>query len=219
MKKNTITESTLFLAVLTAVGGFINAYSFVVREGFLPNGMTGNMTKVGIQIAQGNLSGAFVFAAPILSAISGAVFCEYIKKSVHSPQFNLFLEGLGFFLLAVFPETVPDLFYNAFLCFLVGYQLCLFRASRFGAYNTTICTGNLRSVGQYCYEFFSERNLVSALKMMKYSLLVGSFSAGSMVGYRCSVAWGKTAALAACAVVICLMAAVRIGDQPGHSRI
>ena len=167
MKKSTITESTLFLAVLTAIGGFINAYSFVVREGFLPNGMTGNMTKVGIQIAQGNFSGAFVFAAPILSAVAGAAFCEFVKRTVQSPQFNLLLEGFGFFVLAVFPEMVPELFYNMYLCFLVGYQLCLFQASRFGAYNTTICTGNLRSVGQYCYEFLSERNMGAALKMIK----------------------------------------------------
>ncbi len=212
MKKATITESTLFLIILTAVGGYINAYGSFVR-GFMPNGMTRNMTLIGMNLAQGNTAGIVQSVIPITGIIIGAVVCEYIRNRFKSEQMLLLFEGFCFLLLAVLPDTTPAFPGNLYICFIAGYQLCMFRRSGFGAFNTTICTGNLRSVGQHVYEFLSKRNMESAMRMLTFIILVFSFSLGALLGSWAVMLWGKAAAFAGTAVMFMLAGAVEIESR------
>ena len=48
-----ITESTGFMLAVTTLGGFLNSYTYATRDGVFANMHTGNMTRLGISLADG----------------------------------------------------------------------------------------------------------------------------------------------------------------------
>ena len=69
----TISESTAFMLLLTLLSGYLNAYTYATRGGIFANMHTGNMTKLGIGLASGNVAGSWQYLAPILAAVLGVV--------------------------------------------------------------------------------------------------------------------------------------------------
>ena len=55
----TISESTAFMLLLTLLSGYLNAYTYATRGGIFANMHTGNMTKLGIGLASGNVAGSW----------------------------------------------------------------------------------------------------------------------------------------------------------------
>ena len=49
-----ISEMLLTGILLTAVGGFLDAYTYLVRGGVFANGQTGNLVLLGIRLANRN---------------------------------------------------------------------------------------------------------------------------------------------------------------------
>lgn len=65
--------------MLTFVGGYVNAYTYITRNGILANMHTANMSKMGINLAVGNFKGALSFFITICTCIGGAFFSEFFK--------------------------------------------------------------------------------------------------------------------------------------------
>ena len=216
-KKNKLTEGTGFLSFVTFVGGFVNAYTYMTRGKFLTNGMTGNMTKVGVALAQGNITGFIDAFTPILCAIAGAVISEIVRVSAPKKtdwrRSALLVQAMMMAIVAFLPLSVPDVFVTRFGCLIVGYQLCLFRTCSWGAHNTTICTGNLRSVGQYLFAALHDHTEGSTGRFIGYTLLVASFSLGSFVSALLCTWFGTYALLAASLVDIGLYYVIRRSEE------
>ena len=64
----------------------------------------------------------------------------------------------------------------------MGYLLCLFRNCLGIAYNTTICTGNLRTVGQLLFNSLNKRSKDSIIKLIIFTSLTFSFAIGAFGG-------------------------------------
>ena len=64
-------ERPAFMAGITAVGGFCNAYTGMTRGGVFANAHTANMAKLGIAIATLNASDAFNAVVPIVGCFLG----------------------------------------------------------------------------------------------------------------------------------------------------
>jgi len=216
-KKGKLTESVHFLAWITFVGGFLNAYSYGTRNKFLCNGMTGNMSKMGISLGQGNIGGFIDALTPVLCAIAGAVLSEVIRVSADKKKdwrrTALLVQAMLMAMVAFLPLSVPDVLVTRILCLIVGYQLCLFRTCQWGAHNTTICTGNLRSVGQYLFSAVYDRTEGSKNRFVFYTLLVISFSVGSFVATLLCSFMSTYALLAACLVNIMLYYMIRRDEE------
>ena len=56
----------------------------------------------------------------------------------------------------------------------MGYQLCLFRKCLGIAYNTTIITGNIRSVGELLYDAIDKKTADDIIKLIIFTLLTFS---------------------------------------------
>lgn len=194
-------ENSLWLpAVLSALGGYINAYTYIVRDGYLPNGMTGNMTRIGMCLAAGSLSGIIEYCLPVLALMAGAVFCELVLDRTGKASACLLAEAGGMIILAAAPAALPVSLLQVFTTFLTGCQLGLFRNFGIGTVNTTICTGNLRAAGSLLYQ--TAKNRASAKKCISFLLAVFAFSAGAAAGSLLGRRLGSCAALAAAAVLI-----------------
>lgn len=188
-------EKPPFLAIITFIGGYMNAYTYITRNKILANMHTANMSKLGINIALGNWPKAIHFFAPIVACILGAAFSGLIKSIIIRNKYNgdwrkiaLILESIVLFCIGFIPLSVSDYIVTNLVSFFMGYQLCLFRKCLGIAYNTTIITGNIRSVGELLYDAIDKKTADDIIKLIIFTLLTFSFAVGAIPGTIISMA-------------------------------
>lgn len=189
-QKNPPWERLSFLWIITFVGGYMNAYTYVTRNEILANMHTANMSRLGITLARGQWYPALTFFLPILCCILGAAFSEWMKKMIVDRsalrgdwrKYALMLETVILFLVGCIPADAPDMTVTLPVSFFMGFQLCLFRKFIGTAHNTTICTGNLRNVGQLLFAALDERTSASVKKLAMFAALTFSFALGAVPG-------------------------------------
>lgn len=188
-------EKPIFIMIVTIVGGYMNGYTYITRHHILANMHTANMSKLGINIALGQWQGALSYFIPIVACILGAAFSELVKALLVIHKFKgdwrklaLILEAIALFFIGLIPTSFPDIIVTNLVSFFMGYQLCLFRECLGIAFNTTICTGNIRNVGQLLYNALDEKSKDSIRKLIIFTCLTFSFALGAIPGTLISIA-------------------------------
>ena len=216
MSKHTskLIESTLFMVAMTALGGFCNAYTFMTRGGVFANAHTANITRMTIAAATMSWEIAFQSLVPVIGCILGALFCEFVRDNsvVRSGWLGgnwhrkaLLLEFIALFIVGFIPTTVPHAIVNAFMSFVTGFQLDIFRIWWGGGHNTTIMTGNLRNLAQHIHDALRKKTPDSGEKMRLYVILVLSFALGAFVCTRLCLAIGIQASWLGCVLLLVLL--------------
>ncbi len=188
-------ERPMFMMIITIVGGYMNGYTYITRHNILSNMHTANMSKLGINIALGQWQDALSYFIPIVACILGATFSELIRTLLIRHKFRgdwrklaLVLEAIALFFIGLLPTSFPDIIVTNLVSFFMGYQLCLFRDCIGIAFNTTICTGNIRNVGQLLYNASDEKSKDSIRKLIIFTCLTFSFALGAIPGTLISIA-------------------------------
>ena len=188
-------EKTIFVMIITIVGGYMNGYTYITRHNILANMHTANMSKLGINIALGQWQNALSYFIPIVACILGAAFSELVKALLIIHKFKgdwrklaLILEAISLFFIGLIPTSCPDIIVTNLVSFFMGYQLCLFRECLGIGFNTTICTGNIRNVGQLLYNALDEKSKNSIRKLIIFTCLTFSFALGAIPGTLISIA-------------------------------
>lgn len=190
-------EKPLFIMIITFVGGYMNGYTYITRNNILANMHTANMSKLGINIALGEWLEALQYFIPIVTCILGAAFSKLIETILINfnfkgdwRKFALLLEGVALFLIGLIPSSFPDIIVTNLVSFLMGYQLCLFRNCLGVPFNTTICTGNIRTVGLFLFGALDKESNDSFKKLITFTILTFSFAVGAIPGTLISLALG-----------------------------
>ncbi|CEO12005.1 Predicted membrane protein [[Clostridium] sordellii] len=188
-------EKPIFVMIITIVGGYMNGYTYITRHNILANMHTANMSKLGINIALGQWQNALSYFIPIVACILGAAFSELVKALLIIHKFKgdwrkiaLILESISLFFIGLIPTSCPDIIVTNLVSFFMGYQLCLFRECLGIGFNTTICTGNIRNVGQLLYNALDEKSKDSIRKLIIFTCLTFSFALGAIPGTLISIA-------------------------------
>ena len=188
-------ERPLFLMIVTFVGGYMNGYTYITRHNILANMHTANMSKLGINIAIGNWYEALRYFIPIVACILGVLFSELIKSMLIKHKYigdwrkvALVIEALALFFIGLIPTSCPDIIVTNLVSFFMGYQLCLFKECLGIGFNTTICTGNIRNVGQLLYSALDKKSKYSIEKLSTFTILTISFAVGAIPGTLISLA-------------------------------
>lgn len=188
-------ERPMFMMIITIVGGYMNGYTYITRHNILSNMHTANMSKLGINIALGQWQDALSYFIPIVACILGATFSELVRALLIRHKFRgdwrklaLVLEAIALFFIGLLPTSFPDIIVTNLVSFFMGYQLCLFRNCLGIAFNTTICTGNIRNVGQLLYNASDEKSKDSIRKLIIFTCLTFSFAVGAIPGTLISIA-------------------------------
>ena len=188
-------EKPLFIMIITFVGGYMNGYTYITRNNILANMHTANMSKLGISIALGEWLEALHYLIPIVTCILGAAFSKLIETILINFNFKgdwrkvaLVLEGIALFLIGLIPSSFPDIIVTNLVSFLMGYQLCLFRNCLGVPFNTTICTGNIRTVGLFLFGALDKESRDSLKKVIIFTILTFSFAVGAIPGTLISLA-------------------------------
>ena len=175
-------EKPIFVIIMTFTGGYMNGYTYITRNQILANMHTANMSKLGINIALRNYQEALSYFLPIAACILGSAFSELTKTiavKFNFPgdwrKYALILEATSLFLVGLIPLNFIDVVVTNLVSFLMGYQLCLFRKCIGIAFNTTICTGNIRTVGQLLFDVLDTESKESIKKFITFLILLLSF--------------------------------------------
>ena len=188
-KRRYSAESYCVAAFLSVTGGFLDAYTYLSRDGVFANAQTGNFARLAISFADGDFLLVLRYLIPILSFVAGVSMAMWISR--HAPrsgklrwQQNSVLLEIG--LLAVVTLVpngkISNICANVIVSFTCAVQAESFRKVLGTPFASTMCTGNLRNATEYLNQFFLEKRKPDWEKSMQYFGIDVLFVAGAAAG-------------------------------------
>lgn len=205
-ERKQVSESFLLCVILALVGGFLDAYTYVCRDGVFANAETGNIVLMGIKLAKGEYTGALYYLIPIFGFALGVLVSEIIKKhfkyktAFHWRQITVAVEIIVLLGISFVPSTsTNNIFTNALVALVCSIQVESFRQFSSTPITTTMCTGNLRSATENLFIFLNKKDKKALKTSMKYYSVIIFFIIGAALGAVTTNALNEKATLVACA--------------------
>ena len=155
-------------ALLTIVGGFFDAYTYIARGGVFANAQTGNIVLLGISLAEGDLLKALSYFIPITAFVLGIFTAEFLhgtnkKLPIYWRQLIIVLEIITVIVVALLPTSTERMYSfnmlaNIMISYVCSLQVQTFRKIHGITCATTMCTGNLRSGTDHLMRYQKSRN-------------------------------------------------------------
>lgn len=180
---------SLQLAILLAlVGGFLDAYTYVGRDGVFANAQTGNVVLMALAAAQNNWAQAVNHLPSILAFVLGAMTAEILQRPAAAgflrrpARVAVILEVLVLAAVGFLPSAVPDQVVIIAISYASALQVTSFRTVKRWTYNTTMTTGNLRSTAQAVVHAVLDRDTESRAEALHLGAVILAFAAGAALG-------------------------------------
>ena len=109
-----MSESFRLGAVLALTGGFLDAYTYLIRGGVFANAQTGNIVLLGVRLMEGDWGGAGHYLVPILAFAAGVLAAELIRgrfrgaQALHWRQITVAAELLLLAAVAFLPAALDN---------------------------------------------------------------------------------------------------------------
>ena len=181
-------ETTLVSSVLSILGGYLDAYTYILKGGVFANAQTGNVVLLSISILSGNLHVIEKYLLPILTFAIGIFISEYLKTAKILKQNNLriklilLLETSILITIGFISNTTIDLLITCMISFLAAIQVSTFNKIMGANMATTMITGNLKSSMENLHLYFHYGNKEAGKKAVNYLLIIFCFGAGASLG-------------------------------------
>jgi len=178
--------------ILSALAGYFEAYTYLLRGGVFCNGQTANIALMALAFARGDISKALSYPIPILSFFVGIVFAAGLRERISDiRRFRweaaiLLMEAALLFLVGLVPLTVPHAPVNILVTFICAVQYEVFRETRGLPYASIFCTGNLRSAAEHFRAFIARREKTAGEACLRYILVILAFAVGVFGGAHLS---------------------------------
>lgn len=171
---------TLFL---TFSGGFMDAYTYVLRGHVFANGQTGNFILLGINIATGNFAEITKYIVPIISFVIGLLIGSLtIKRSpVHGAKYSIILKIIIFFIVSHL-SIKYNLIANSLISLVCGIQFEVHKRHKELPVVTTMCVGNLKNAIENLFSFTATKDIDCLKRVSLYFLLIFCFVVGAVCG-------------------------------------
>lgn len=183
-----MSETFLLGSLLAVVGGFLDAYTYLLRGHVFANAQTGNIVLLGLNFAEMNFLQAAYYLVPIVAFVAGIMIAELVRRvfrnhpRIHWRQIIIAAECLILLCVAFLPSGDFDIAVNVAVSFLCAMQVESFRKVKGNAYATTMCTGNLRSGTEALYRYFQAKNPHERSKAFQYYGIILFFILGAILG-------------------------------------
>ncbi len=209
LKKYKQTSDTFRIGILLSmVGGFTDAYTFIIRGNVFTNAQTGNIVLLGLKLVEAKWGEVIFYLFPISAFVLGILAAEFIrtklkgKKRIHWRQIVILIEILVLFFLAFIPQGNYDVIVNVAISFICSLQVQSFRKVNGNLSATTMCTGNLRSGTEQLYKYIVQKDSEAKEKYMIYYGLILFFIIGAVVGALFTEILREKALFACCGILI-----------------
>lgn len=207
-----ITPESIGLGVLLAlVGGFLDAYTYVSRDGVFATSQTGNLVLLGVETAQGQWQQGLKHIPPIVAFVMGVVVAEGLKHPHITRTFPypartvLFLESLVLMFVGTLPRVVPDMVVTVTIAFASSVQISSFRTLVRWQFNSAMVTGNLRTAAEAAYTALVLHDRQRVLQFLDFTIIIVSFLFGAFIGTLSTLHFGIKAIWVASAILLCAM--------------
>lgn len=211
-KKIPAHETFRVAALLALVGGFLDAYTYILRGGVFANAQTGNMVLLAVNFAEKNWTKASYYLIPIFAFAAGVFMTNLLKQLFSNLGFLMFkrvillVETVLLFLIGFLPTEVPDGIVNVTVSFICSMQVNTFRKVHDVPYASTMCTGNLRSGTEKLFLGIWNHDRTPLISAVHYFGIIGIFILGAVIGTILSDVFGVK-----CVWVCCVMLLVSFG--------
>lgn len=184
--------------LLTIAGGFLDSYTYFVRDGVFANAQTANIIKLAIAIAEGNRERYLFYLFPILAFAAGVWLSLYLEgKTENLPRRGVLLIEIGLMILISFLPTRTNLniIANILVSFLTAMQMQAFQIFHRQGMATTVATGNLRKAVECLYNGIHEHDREQFKVSSKFFFILLVFTFGVYLGTIVSKQYGQQAIL------------------------
>ena len=178
---------------LAVVGGFLEAYTYVTRDGVFANAQTGNIARMGINLAQGNILLTLRYLVPVIAFMAGVTLSLQLRRFRNWEKIILCLEIALLFLVGLIPPQKLSVLATVTVSFVCALQVESFRKFGDNSFASTMCTGNLRIATEHLNRYFSTRDPMSLRISLQYYGIDLVFLSAVLVGYWVTRAFGTRA--------------------------
>lgn len=211
-KQEIMIPERMFVGLLLAfAGGFLDAYTYVLRGGVFCNAQTGNIVLLGVEISAGNWAQASAYLMPILAFVFGVFVTGWLSNifhtvhHIHWRQIVLAVELVILFYIGFLPLTAPSIWVNILISFVSAVQVTSFRKLEGVAYSTTMCTGNLRTAADYFYRYITTKEKRDRTIMLQFLSIILAFIVGAAASSLCSRFWLEHSVWLCCLVLLVVL--------------
>ena len=209
-------------ALLAFSGGFLDAYTYISRDGVFANAQTGNIVLFGLNLSEGNFLRALTYLIPIVSFMLGVLVVEMLKAKfnehpkVHWHQVILMIEMAVIAAVGFLPDSMNSAA-NVLVSLTCAMQVEAFRRMNGNPYATTMCTGNLRSGTDNLFQFISGGDKQKLKNALQYYGIILIFICGAGFGAVMTKAL-NTRASWICLISLCAALTVLKADEMSEKK-
>ena len=211
MRNNRLGQSFCVFLLLAAVGGFLEAYTYLLHGGVFCNAQTGNVVLFALRITHGEYAAALHCLYSLLAYVAGifvSVFLPSVFRKIDLPLAITAVEIAALIALAFIPSSVPDWVTYVSVSFLCALQYNTFTECRGAKLATTFCTNNLRQTVLFLYGGIREKDGAKVRKGGIYAAVILAFALGAVAGGFASPEFGNLSALLCAALLLPVLAAM-----------
>ena len=180
-----LAPNSLVMGMLLAfVGGYLDAYTYITRDGVFATAQTGNTVLFAVRAASPEYDGALQNIPPFLAFIAGVLVAEHLKARLVDKHRRavLALECVILFIVGWLPGSVLNMIITISVAFVSSLQIGTFNKLSEWSYNSTITTGNLRTAASASYDGFVNHNEEAKKKFIAFVVIIVSFISGALFG-------------------------------------
>lgn len=206
--------------IMTLVGGFLDAYTYMLRGGTFANAQTGNIVMTGVNIALGKPHEAMAHFLAIMAFVVGILCAVFISKCFKSVRlvtwqsFILMVETVVLIVVGFVPDIPQyDNFVVIIISFITSMQYAAFKQTRDITYATTMCTGMLRSATELLYKIIERKGgEQEKFNCLVLYIIILTFCIGCAIGTLCCKFIGIKA-IWICAAVMLIISVVLVYEK------
>ena len=183
-----VSESIELGIILALVGGFMDVYSYVGRDGVFANAQTGNILLVGVHLSEGDLALALRYLMPVLCFSVGIMLSDLVHErfasAMHWRQLTVLTEALILLGVGLLPPE-HNMLANGLTSLACGMQVESFRKIHGHGIATTMCIGNLRNALQNVDDYIITHKRGFLENGLLYFGVIFTFVFGAVLGNWC----------------------------------
>lgn len=205
-------EKWYIFILLTLVGGFFGAYTYVLKGGVFCNAQTANIVLLGIALGNLDFSLALHLFSSLIAYMLGIMLSEHIAlkiKKINLLRWDTLLVALELLLvviLAFLPENTPYQVYQISINFMCAMQFNTFRQAQGVAMATTFVTNHIRQTGSFFVRWFRKKEEKEYLRRtIQHGIMILAFMVGAIISTLLAHMFGTVALLGAGVVLVIVL--------------
>ena len=196
--KRQMSETYVVAAILASAGGFLDAYSYLVRGHVFANAQTGNIVLLGMRFFDRDWLGCAKYLMPIVMFVAGVLLADRLRiklknSSLHWRQHIILIEAAVLAAVTYIPVGGRyDSVANTLISFVCSLQVESFRKVHSISFATTMCTGNLRTATELISLYLTDKDDEHLSAALKLYGIIAFFILGVIIGTLICSALGRS---------------------------